>query len=241
MRVSEDFYSIQGEGVTTGVPSLFLRLQGCNLMCGGQGTEKDKKLHNNASWRCDTIEVWLKGQNKTPRELRSEWQNKGWYKQLLNGGHLVITGGEPLLQQKEITQLLMDLPEIYTEIETNGTIKPDDDLDALVNQYNVSPKLTNSGMPANRRINGSVIDSFAKNDKAYFKFVVNSEKDVVEALQTYIIPSKINRERVYLMPGCSTREQLIKESPKIAELSKKYGLQNSTRLQLLIWDKATGV
>ena len=59
--VSEYFYSIQGEGKTMGVPSVFIRLTACNLMCGGRGTEKDFKLHNGATWRCDSIEVWRKG------------------------------------------------------------------------------------------------------------------------------------------------------------------------------------
>lgn len=58
IAISEDFYSIQGEGITMGMPSLFVRLGGCNLLCGGAGTQKDKMLHNGATWRCDSIEEW---------------------------------------------------------------------------------------------------------------------------------------------------------------------------------------
>ena len=56
LAISEVFYSIQGEGITSGYPAVFVRLGGCNLMCGGMGTQFDKELHNNATWRCDTIE-----------------------------------------------------------------------------------------------------------------------------------------------------------------------------------------
>ena len=57
LAISEIFFSIQGEGKTVGIPSVFVRLGGCNLICGGEGTQNDKKLHNNAKWRCDTIEI----------------------------------------------------------------------------------------------------------------------------------------------------------------------------------------
>ena len=71
LAISEVFYSIQGEGKTVGIPSVFVRLGGCNLMCGGMGTQFDGELHNGAEFRCDTIEVWMKATsieiNKTRR------------------------------------------------------------------------------------------------------------------------------------------------------------------------------
>ena len=60
LNISEQFYSIQGEGRTVGVPALFLRLQGCNLTCGGKKTVLTGNKQDGASWRCDTIEVWTK-------------------------------------------------------------------------------------------------------------------------------------------------------------------------------------
>jgi hypothetical protein len=73
LAISEVFYSIQGEGITTGTPSVFVRLGGCNLMCGGMGTQFDNELHNGASWRCDTIEVWMKAQSKQYHECLCEF------------------------------------------------------------------------------------------------------------------------------------------------------------------------
>ena len=69
LAVSEVFYSIQGEGPTTGYPAVFVRLGGCNLMCGGEGTQKDKELHDGATWRCDTIEVWMKSRAKEFKDI----------------------------------------------------------------------------------------------------------------------------------------------------------------------------
>ena len=74
LTVSETFYSLQGEGPTAGTPAVFLRLKGCNLTCGGLNTVKTKQLDNGATWRCDTTEVWLKGQDMTYDEIKQEWQ-----------------------------------------------------------------------------------------------------------------------------------------------------------------------
>ena len=69
LAISEHFYSIQGEGKFTGVPSVFLRLKGCNLTCGGKKTVSTKKLDSGATWRCDTIEVWLTGNSTSFKSL----------------------------------------------------------------------------------------------------------------------------------------------------------------------------
>jgi 7-carboxy-7-deazaguanine synthase len=256
MRVAEFFYSIQGEGITAGVPAVFIRLSGCNLSCGispenlvrayKKGWSQDlieKMRLPEANWVCDTISVWLKGKQYTNEELFEELRARGFIDKLNNSAHLILTGGEPTLFQKEICSFIEYLYENnvkpYTEIETNGTIVPDK-IDRFVSQYNVSIKLSNSGMPYERRIKPDAIIFYKNKENAWFKFVVVDEKDAEEVMglqKEYSIPSR----RIILMPGASNRDELIKNSCRVVELAKKYGFRYCSRLQLEIWNKRTGV
>ena len=243
IRVSEHFYSLQGEGPTTGMPSIFLRLQACNLMCGGRGTEKDKKLHNGATWRCDTIECWRQGEAWKVRDLAKHFQTV-YSTQLAQGAQLVVTGGEPLLQQNAIPDLLDSIQPHRTEVETNGTITPNMEVRSRVNCFNVSPKLANSGMRKARRVRPIPLQTFALLQQyggAIFKFVLTSEYDFEEMMRDYIDPFNIARETTWLMPGCSNQQQYANVAPLVAELCKKHGFMFSGRLQINIWDEVTGV
>ena len=116
LRVSEWFYSIQGEGKTMGVPSLFIRLQACNIVCDGE-------------WTCDTIEVWKHGNKISCEDLIQEMDP--YIYNLYSGAHLVFTGGEPLLQKEGIKEFIKTFKKKhkfipYIEIETNGTNHPKD-------------------------------------------------------------------------------------------------------------------
>ncbi len=137
--INEVFYSIQGEGKSLGKPSIFLRLGGCNLKC---------------SW-CDSKYTWH------PNFIDNKQSD---LKSLINEikkypcKHLVITGGEPLLQQNRIKALLNELKDYTAEIETNGSLplKPN----KQIIQVNCSPKLSNSGnksydlkiLPINKKV-----------------------------------------------------------------------------------------
>ena len=134
----EIFRSLQGEGVTAGTPSVFLRLATCNLAC---------------TW-CDTKYTW-------------DWQSHAYGAEVmaLSGEevnkrvlafdllHLVITGGEPMLQQKELAPLAVSLRQrgFFCEVETNGTLVPDAEMVEAISQWNVSPKTASSGNPNGRR------------------------------------------------------------------------------------------
>jgi len=226
LNVSEMFYSIQGEGRYAGTPSFFLRLQHCNLLC---------------RW-CDTIEIWKRGNPYNTSELIDIWKEKGWITKLQSKkAHLVITGGEPLLQQSNLEDLLKCLGDIFVEIETNGTITPTKGFDEFINQYNVSPKLANSGMSMNKRYYPEVIECFSKKENADFKFVIVSYEDVKELIDSFITRFEIPNSRIYLMPESTTKEELEKRSPLIIEICKEYGFRYSSRLQLSIWDKVTGI
>lgn len=236
LNVSEQFYSIQGEGLSTGAPSYFVRLRGCNILCGGKGTEKDGLLHDGATWRCDTMEVWLKGTTKTVDEIIA-----GFGINIEPNAHLIITGGEPLLQQSHLPELITAMLPVVTEIETNGTVLPTYDMLRLVDQWNVSPKLANSGVPKSKRLNPAVIEVLKEARSCQFKFVVSNRAEVEEAILEYIYPLKIKRSQVWLMPAAENIEELTRVSPPVAELAKEYGFNFSSRLHITLWNKKTGV
>ena len=197
LSVSEVFTSIQGEGMSMGYPSIFLRLAGCNLMCGGLGTQFDQELHFNAKWRCDTIEVWMNGQAKSFESIFTDDQ----IQKLKNGWRLVITGGEPILQDAAIVSFIEYLRnkgvKPYIEVETNGTIMPTIDLFEYVDQWNCSPKLESSGNGLSLRYVPEVLKEISKH-RAQFKFVIYSREDMAEIIENYPF---IQKYQIWLMPA----------------------------------------
>ena len=238
LPVSECFYSIQGEGITAGVPSVFLRLAGCNLMCGGPGTQFDGELHNEATWRCDTVEVWMQGK-MTPFE---EILSKDQYNRLLNGAHLIITGGEPMMQQdkiiKYIKYLRSSIPDLNVEIETNGTIAPSEELVELDPQFNCSPKLHNSGNDKSIRYKIDVLERINKL-RTQFKFVVSSHEDWNEILNDYVV--HLGTTKIVLMPAGENQSLLNETRGVVSEIAIREGVKYSDRLHIVIWDQKTGV
>ena len=161
LHVSEKFISIQGEGATMGSPSLFLRLGGCNLLCKSD------------SWVCDTIEVWRKSNKVEFKDVLDEDEVDFLRK---SKSHLIITGGEPMLQQSRIISYLKWFEDWWgwlptIEIETNGTIQPTAWLYRTVSHWNVSPKLEDSGELKRKRRVSKVIRFFSRrtNKKVIFK------------------------------------------------------------------------
>lgn len=103
LSLAESFYSIQGEGVTSGVPAVFIRLRGCNLMCGGPGGSLMKE--GKATWWCDTEAVWRQGKITPFTDLIESWKKEDILDWIATGRvHLVWTGGEPTMpkHQKDI-------------------------------------------------------------------------------------------------------------------------------------------
>jgi len=156
--------------------------------------------------------------------------------------HLIITGGEPLLHQTKIIEFILWFKNKYgfkpiIEVETNGTITPFMNMRILIDYWNVSPKLKNSGVGF-ERINYEALDIFnIPVLNTIFKFVVNNEDDVMEIAEY----RKMNLDKVYLMPAGSSREELEITRPKTIDWCLKYGFNYSERLHIVIWNQKTGV
>src|SRR5262249_21928645 len=155
----EIFASLQGEGVSIGVPSTFVRLSGCSLAC---------------SW-CDTSYTW-DWKRYDPRVEAIQVDVAEVVRRVARSGtsNVVLTGGEPLLQQRHLVELAAALKAAgkRIEVETSGTILPRAEFAVHVDQWNVSPKLANSGNPCDKREIPDVIRNFAFRDNAFFKFVI---------------------------------------------------------------------
>lgn len=239
--VSEMFYSIQGEGKSLGTPAVFLRLAACNLTCSGF-SYKDPATGEHVG--CDTGLVWRKGERWTFTEIFSHWEQQGWLDALRAGAHLVITGGEPLLQQTRLWEFIQALDQQLTcfiEIETNATILFTTELLQRINQINASPKLSHAGDAVEKRFQLDVLQQLAANEKTCFKFVLAEPENIEEILQSYVLPLKIAAQHVWLMPEGGTREAMQNKSAWLVDLCKKHYFHFTPRLHIDIWGEVTGV
>jgi 7-carboxy-7-deazaguanine synthase len=156
-------------------------------------------------------------------------------------GRLIVTGGEPLMQQRALALLLAALPGTpFVEIETNGTLAPDPALAERVDQWNVSPKLSNGGDPEALRIRPAALAALLATERAFLKLVVGNAADVVEA-DALVAGTGWPRERVMLMPEAANRAELAARSGFVKEAALLRGLRSSPRLHVERWDGARGV
>ena len=210
----EIFYSLQGEGPRCGTPAVFLRLAGCNLAC---------------KW-CDTKHSWANG-------IPCAAENTAALIATYHAPALVITGGEPLLQQPALEKLLALLPaDIFLEVETNGTIVPAQALADRVNQWNISPKLPHAGNPGASPLAPHVLQFFSSLPHAWFKFVVQGEADW-HAISALNLP----QERIILMPCATTRAALEAARPAVVDMCLRHRVRLGDRLHLTLWDDKKGV
>ena len=226
----ELFYTIQGEGTNVGKPSVFLRLSLCNLHCSWCDTPYTWNWEN-TPWKTDTGTKYKKTEqiiSLSPLEIKSLLEKE-------KCKNLVLTGGEPLIQQVEIKKLLELLSSEWSvEIETNGTIIPESLAHFSHVQYNVSPKLSHSGNPVELALIPASLEWFSKCPKAYFKFVLSRKEDleeVRELQERYNIPY----ERIVLMPRGTSSEEIKKSSLEIINLCMEHQYRFSDRLHVHIW------
>jgi organic radical activating enzyme len=231
----EIFASLQGEGPSQGKPCAFVRLSRCNLGC---------------VW-CDTAYTWRFAGDDRPHRSGSFYERKAEQVTLaeadvaariaaLGQPRLVVTGGEPLLQAPALARMLALLPEgIAVEVETNGTVAPPPALDALVSQYNVSPKLSHSGNPAELALPPERLAHWASEPRAAFKFVIAEPADVAEAL-ALVDRFAIPRTRVWLMAEGTDGATLRAREAWLAQLCLEHRLTLSGRLHIELYGDTRG-
>ena len=227
LKVSGDgvFYSIQGEGPTMGKPAVFLRLRLCNLKCAWCDTRY--------TWDLRSEEFWTESQDwtvkETAKKIRKVWtcSNADVKKRL------VITGGEPLIQQDNLVDLISRLPEWDIEIETNGTIVPRPELIERY-QFNCCPKTSNSLNSASIRVRPEAINKL-KRANTVFKFVTTCLEDVKEIEQYYIKQFDLDPNEVIIMPQGITDEEVRINAQKVSEVVKEMGYRLLLRLHIALW------
>ena len=236
---AEIFHSLQGEGISMGLPSIFVRASLCNLHC---------------SW-CDTAYTWnwegTPWQHEEPTKynqsdfiIELEPQQVAKIISAYPCKNIIITGGEPLLQQEAWIEMIHCLkaidPTYRFEIETNATQLPNDAIAALIDQWNVSPKLSNSGNDRALRITPEALAFFSSCPHAWFKFVVQSDADLKE-IQQLETQFDLPRQRILLMPEGRTPEALTRRRLWLADICRDQSYRFSDRLHIQLWGSKRGV
>ena len=271
LLISSDFYTVQGEGISSGIPSYFVRLGICNLTCGmsrkfTNQLEKEQKLEDGeifvgdlheqglATWTCDSTSQWLwRGEDKEFDYLINRWKEEGVYEDIKNGlVHIIWTGGEPTIKghQEAIINFTnhwmsryLDRNDVHPfyEIETNGTIVIDVKLFNMLDQINCSPKLSNSGMTEKQRIVPEAIERIKLHKNYQFKFVISTEDDVLELFRDFVEPFNIPLKNVVCMPGLDDASNFEERTRFVMEMAKKYRFRGLTRLHIAAWNKTLNV
>ncbi|GAA4884419.1 7-carboxy-7-deazaguanine synthase QueE [Pseudonocardia sp. C8] len=228
LLVSERFGpTVQGEGSSTGRQALFIRLSRCNLSCPGCDTPY--------TWDWSRFDPSRESQKMTADDLYS-WVTAQ------SVDLVVISGGEPLLQQESLSPLVRSLAAAgrRIEIETNGTIVPIPAILHSVSQFNVSPKTAAfAGRTVSRstRINPEAIRTLASSGKSIFKFVAAHESDL-EEISHYA--QEFDLSPIWVMPEGTTRERVLSRMSWLADEAIQRNWNLSTRLHILLWGDERG-
>ena len=228
MRIAEIFHSIQGEGLSTGVPSIFIRTSGCNLRCDWCDTPY-------ASWKPE-------GEDTSVSEILKKIS-------VWNCNHVVLTGGEPMIAPDfpELAEALKRQGKHIT-IETAGTIPPNG---IPCDLASISPKLSNSTPPASRdpawaqkhestRLQPEVISEWIRNYLFQLKFVISSEDDLIEIKNLLSRLPPVPSDRILLMPEGTDVKTLAARSPWLVEICKREGFRFCPRLQIELFGHTRG-
>jgi len=248
----------QGEGRRMGVPSLFVRLGGCNLTCSGFGCKVTSPLDNKTVITgCDSIHA------VNSKHFKHKWTyydksfelideiNKyiNTHNSNVEKYDLVITGGEPLIHHKDV--VVIDMLEYYISrghkitIETNGTIPIDFIEYPIYKQvtFSMSVKTSTSGEAENKRWKPDVVNNYLKNTiDSYFKFVLSKktiEENEIELFDFLKLVPTFGV--VYLMPLGETETELKVNAKAVYEYALKHGFRYSDRIHIRVYNDLRGV
>lgn len=218
----ETFVSLQGEGPLAGQRAAFVRFAHCNLTC---------------VW-CDTGYSWNWTKFRRDRETRRGpvAEIASWVR-AQDVDLVVVTGGEPMLQQGALQALAELCASARVQIETNGTRIPNTSLATVVDLFVVSPKLANSGVAWHRRIVPAALRALAATGSVAWKFVAVGPDDLdeIEALvATYGLAP------VWVMPEGTTAEQVLDRARCLVDPVLGRGWHFSLRLHILLWGDRRG-
>lgn len=215
--LAEKFESFQGEGPLTGQRCVFCRFSRCNLTC---------------SW-CDTKYTWDWSQYR-PTEVSSRVPVPDLVNWVTERAVdlMVITGGEPMLQQPAMIALAAGVGEsVRVQVETNGTQPPAPELVDLVDLWVVSPKLANSGVDYLRRIVPRALVALRDTGRAVFKFVVTDAATDFDEIGELV--EAFSLKHIWVMPEGETPEQVLAGMAAIYGPAVERGWYVSTRLHTL--------
>lgn len=225
MKVSEIFYSIQGEGILAGVPSVFIRLAGCPLRCRWCDT---KYAQEKTGAKDITLDDIIAAVQKWPTRF------------------VVVTGGEPMVCPDLVPLIrLLHACSKHITIETAGIVfVPNLPCDLM----SISPKLANSlpddptasQMHDKIRFNYSALRKLISHYNYQLKFVVDSPVDIEDIKKTVKQLGQIPTEKVMLMPQAASRKDLIDKFSMVASLCKETGFALSMRLHVMLWNSRKG-
>lgn len=229
MIISEIFYSLQGEGMLTGVPSVFIRTSGCNLRCKWCDTSY-------ASWYPEGLEMSIKEIINSINKYQCD--------------HIVLTGGEPMITKDifKLAEIIYDSGKHLT-IETAGSVAPGK---IKCHLASISPKMSNSIPEENLseswinrhkrdRLNIDYINQWIENYDYQLKFVIVDKKDIDEINDfVFKLGKNINPEKILLMPEGTTVESMNEKYDLITDACKKYGYRFCNRLQIELFGNKKG-